>query len=274
MTNFLRLVLAVYATVPRCHISESEIRHFIKLYVFLSHKNSFNGMHFLKMFSNVKNKVNTFIQTILYSKVNCFYSLNHYSALYIFFFSRRNNKICSCSCILFIVPYDHRIHGTLFPNSILSFISTMGSSDDTVRGSISFFSCSFHCFVLFHFLLGWSQSLIASEQDYEDKGLDYLEHNVDDGEEIQLTNFLSRKGHLQDCGTQLDVLTTHLHRNSPSAMCIHPEQSGQDISTYESSQWHQCSYGYKLTWQHCENLSSIRHTSKNPNDNTWDQQER
>lgn len=66
-------------------------------------------------------------------------------------------------------------------------------------------------------MLGWSQSLIASEQDYEDKGLNYLEHNVDDGEEIQLTNFLSRKGHLQDCGTQLDVLTTHLHRNSASA---------------------------------------------------------
>lgn len=155
-----------------------------------------------------------------------------------------------------------------------------------------------------------------SEQDYADKGLDYLEHNIDDGKEKQLSNVLSRKGNPQDCGTQLDVLTTHLHRNSPSATedqrtqvknslwlnnksiwliilrmdlhlsqihynsirwtyihCIHSEQSGQDISTYESSQWHQCSCGYKLRRQHCENFSSNSYTSKNTNDNTWDQQD-
>lgn len=58
---------------------------------------------------------------------------------------------------------------------------------------------------------------MASEQDYENKCLDYLEHNINDREEIQLTNELSREGHLQDCGTQLNVLTTHLHRNSASA---------------------------------------------------------
>ncbi len=56
--------------------------------------------------------------------------------------------------------------------------------------------------------------------------------------------------------------------------CIHAEQSGQYISTYESSQWHQCSNGYKLTGQHCENFSSLIYTSKNTNDNTWDQHQR
>lgn len=65
--------------------------------------------------------------------------------------------------------------------------------------------------------MGWTQLLNASEHDYEEKSLDYLEHNVEDGKEIQLTNELSREGHLQDCGTQLDVLTTNLHRNSTSA---------------------------------------------------------
>lgn len=65
--------------------------------------------------------------------------------------------------------------------------------------------------------MGWSQLLMASEQGYEDKSLNNLEHKVDKRKEIQLTHVRIGKGHLQDCGTQLDVLTAYLHRNSPSA---------------------------------------------------------
>ena len=57
---------------------------------------------------------------------------------------------------------------------------------------------------------------ITSEEQDENEGLGSLEHNVDEGEEIQGPDDLRREGHLQDGCTQLDVLAACLHRDSPS----------------------------------------------------------
>ena len=57
---------------------------------------------------------------------------------------------------------------------------------------------------------------ITSEEQDENEGLASLEHNVDEGEEIQGPDDLRREGHHQDGCTQLDVLAACLHGDSPS----------------------------------------------------------
>ena len=51
------------------------------------------------------------------------------------------------------------------------------------------------------------ERLVRSEDEDEQQGLSTLEDDVDEGEQIQGSDDLGGKGHLQDGGAQLDVLT-------------------------------------------------------------------
>lgn len=61
----------------------------------------------------------------------------------------------------------------------------------------------------------WLEALVTSEEDDEKQRLASLEYDVDQREQIQGANNLRGKGHFQDGGTQLDVLTACLHGDGP-----------------------------------------------------------
>lgn len=66
-------------------------------------------------------------------------------------------------------------------------------------------------------LFGCHKPLVASEDQNEHNCFCHLEHDVNKWEQVQRANGLRREGHLKYSGAQLNVLTTCLHGNSPSA---------------------------------------------------------